>query len=247
MSNDPDFRNKVAIVTGASRGIGRVICLGLAKRGCAVVGNARHLDSSPGSGGTLKETIQLAESFGVEAIAIPGEITHPDGVDALVKRTLGELGRVDILINNAGVYPYGEISEFEPSEWKDVMEVNLTAPFLMCRAVVPHMIQIGSGNIINVSSGAAHKMTTGRVAYAASKWALNRFTFNLAEEVKQYGVAVNAWSPGVIRTDMNRYRDGADEPSIVEESAVWLAAQGIDFTGHEVNRAEFGVVWGPGC
>lgn len=245
MTDELDFRNKVAIITGASRGIGRVICLGLAKRGCAVVGNARSLDSSPGTGGTLRETIRLAESFGVEAIGIPGEITSPDGVDALVRHTLDELGRVDILINNAGVYPYGEIREFEPSEWKDMMEVNLTAPFLMCRAVIPHMIQRRSGNIINVSSGAAHKMTTGRVAYAASKWALNRFTFNLAEEVKQHGITVNAWSPGVIRTDMNRYRDGADEPSVVEESSIWLAARGVEFTGHEVNRADFGLGWGP--
>ena len=133
MSNDPGFRNKVAIVTGASRGIGRVICLGLAKRGCAVVGNARHLDSSPGSGGTLKETIQLAESFGVEAIAIPGEITHPDGVDALVKRTLDELGRVDILINNAVLLvtlkrgPFGGIP---PDEFERALKVNVTGALL---------------------------------------------------------------------------------------------------------------------
>ncbi len=242
---DLDFTGKVAIVTGASRGIGRVIAVGLAKRGASVVGTARSLDSSPGAGGTLKGTVDAIEKLGGYCLPVPADITDPAGAQSVVDRAVAEFGRVDILVNNAGVYPEGTIAEFSPDEWRDLMAINLTAPFLMAHGVLPAMMDQGTGNIMNVSSGAGQTYSAGRVPYSASKAALDRFSINLAEEVREHGIAVNAWAPGLVRTDMNANNPDGAEPEVVEESAVWICAQTVEsFTGQLVRRGEFGKTWG---
>ncbi len=242
---DVDLTGKVAIVTGASRGIGRAIALGLARSGAAVVGTARQLDSSPGTGGTLGETVALITAEGGTGLAVPADITDPAGAQALVDRAKAELGRIDILVNNAGVYPRGSIADFPPDEWLNLIAVNVNAPFFMCRAVLPTMIAQGSGNILNVSSGAGQRSVKDRVGYSTSKAALDRFSMSLAEEVREAGIAVNAWTPGLVATDMNDQSERGSAPEAVVESAVWLAAQDTSFTGHLVARQEFGVSWGP--
>ena len=239
-----DLTGKVAIVTGASRGIGRAIALGLARAGAAVAGTARRLDSSPGIGGTLKQTIELIAAAGGTALAVPADITDPAGAQVLADRAKAELGRIDVLVNNAGVYPRGAVADFPPEEWLGLMAVNVNAPFFMCHAVLPTMIAQGGGNILNVSSGSARHYSTGRVGYSTSKAALERFSMSLAEEVSEHGIAVNAWTPGLVATDMNRQSERGAQPEAVAESAVWLAAQGASFTGHVVARQEFGVSWG---
>ena len=240
-----DFTGKVAIVTGASRGIGRAIALGLARAGAAVVGTARQLDSSPGTGGTLAETVALITAAGGTGLAVPADITDPAGASALAGRAKAELGRIDVLVNNAGVFPRGAVADFAPEEWLAMIAVNVNAPFFMAHAVLPTMIAQGSGNILNVSSGAAQRTIKARVGYSTSKAALERFSIGLAEEVREHGIAVNAWTPGLVATDMNDQHERGASPEAVTESAVWLAAQDASFTGNVVAREEFGVSWGP--
>ncbi len=241
---DVDLTGKVAIVTGASRGIGRAIALGLARAGAAVVGTARQLDSSSGTCGTLAETVALITAGGGSGLAVPADITDPAGAQALADRAKAELGRIDILVNNAGVFPHGAIADFAPDEWLTLMAVNVNAPFYLCHAVLPTMIEQGSGNILNVSSGAAQRSIKARVGYSTSKAALERFSMGLAEEVREQGIAVNAWTPGLVATDMNNQHERGAPPEAVAESAVWLAAQDASFTGNVVAREEFGVAWG---
>ena len=240
----PDFTGKIALITGASRGLGRIIALGIAERGGTVAGTARQLHSSPGVGGTLAETFELVEKAGAKGLAIPGDITTSEGMASAVQQTMHAFGRIDILVNNAGIFPFARIDETSPQDWHDLMTINVAAPFLAAYYVVPVMQRQGGGNILNVSSGAARNLREGRIGYISSKWAMNRLTLNLAEELRADGIAVNGYNPGMVRTDMNLDREGAEDPMLIEPSAMWLAAQDVSFTGQIVSRAEFGQTWG---
>jgi NAD(P)-dependent dehydrogenase (short-subunit alcohol dehydrogenase family) len=244
---EPDFTDKVAIVTGASRGIGRVIALGLAKRGATVVGTARNMDSSPGTGGTLRETFDMIEAAGGRGMAIAGSITESDAVNDLVSHVARELGRIDILVNNAGYHPGVSITEMTDEQWHAMIEVNINAVFFMTRAVVPVMRKQRSGNILGVSSGAGtRRPRADNTGYAGTKGFMDRSFFNLAHELKDDGIAVNTWSPGILATDMNAGRQPGEPVGVVEPSAMWLLSQTADtFTGQNVRREEFGEVWGP--
>lgn len=244
---EPDFTGKVAIVTGASRGIGRVITLGLAKRGATVVGTARNMDSSPGTGGTLRETFDMIEAAGGKGMAIAGTITESAEVNDVVAHVERELGRIDILVNNAGYHPGVSITEMTDEQWRAMIEVNVDAVFYMTRAVVPIMKKQGSGNILGVSSGAGiQRPRADNTGYAGTKGLMDRMFFNLAHELKEFGTAVNTWQPGILATDMNAGRQPGEPVEIVEHSAMWLLAQTAEsFTGQNVRRQDFGETWGP--
>jgi 3-oxoacyl-[acyl-carrier protein] reductase len=243
---DLDFTGQVAVVTGASRGIGRVIALGLAKRGATVVGTARQMDSSPGTGGTLRETFDMIAAAGGKGLPIASSITEPAPANALIERAVSEFGRIDMLINNAGVLPPSSITSMTNQEWDDLIAINVTAVFLLTRDVIPIMKQQGTGHIIGVSSGAgATRPKAIFTGYGASKGAIDRMYFNLAEELKGDGIAVNIWQPGMLNTDINAARPGGDDVAIVEPSMMWLAAQTAEsFTGNNVRREDFGKTWG---
>jgi len=243
---EQDFSGKVAIVTGASRGIGRVIALGLARRGATVVGTARKMDDSPGAGGTLRETFDMIAAAGGQGLPIAGSITEPEPVKALVEQVVNEYGRIDMLVNNAGYHPGVSITEMSNEAWFNMIAVNITAVFLMTRDVIPTMKLQKSGNILGVSSGAGiARPRADNTGYAATKGAMDRMFHNLASELLEHNIAVNTWQPGILATDMNAGRLPGEPVEIVEPSAIWLLAQTAEsFTDNNVRREDFGTLWG---
>jgi NAD(P)-dependent dehydrogenase (short-subunit alcohol dehydrogenase family) len=199
------FEGRVAIVTGASRGLGKDIALALAKAGAQVVVSAR----TEGEGqsripGTLAETVAQVEAAGGSARAIRCDVSDEHEAWELVARTIVALGRIDILVNNAGILVPGSVLEMEPKHWRLSFRVNVEGPFLLCKAALPHMIAGGGGHIINISSRGAigpgpgpydEARPTGGAAYGSTKAALERFSQGLASEVFQHRVSVNALSP----------------------------------------------------
>ena len=185
--------NRVALVTGAARGIGREVALTLVGRGYAVAAN--DLDAPEG---TLKEL----KRAGAKALAVPGDVSDEVAVRGMVEAVLGELGQVDVLVNNAGVSLIVPAEETALADWRRVLEVNLTGPFLMSREFGREMLRQGSGSIVNISSVAGLLGIADRAAYNASKHGLIGLTRTLAAEWGGRGVRVNAVCPGWVKTEM---------------------------------------------
>jgi NAD(P)-dependent dehydrogenase (short-subunit alcohol dehydrogenase family) len=255
------LQDKVAIVTGGSRGIGRAICLGLASQGAKVVVTARtEVDTSAGStfeiyaAGTIHDTTQMIQRRGGTAIGIPCDMTQVEDIRRLVARTLDHFGRVDVVVNNAGIDCESPVVDLEIDMLDRCLAVNVRGPLVLCKFALPSMTGRRSGSIFCITSGAARGYRPGRVGYSMSKAALERMFLSLAEEVRPYDIAVNVLSPGRVDTWMNRNGDWPgtshipmEQPDAIIPAAVWLAAQtAASFTGQVVERAEFGVTWGPG-
>jgi NAD(P)-dependent dehydrogenase (short-subunit alcohol dehydrogenase family) len=198
-SHGRDLEGQVALVTGASRGLGQGFARALAGAGAKVALVAR---STAG----LEETGALIEGDGGRSLSLPCDVVDRSSVRATVKTAVEELGPIDILVNNAGIAgPTGPDWELDPAEWWRVTEVNLLGPFHFAQAVLPDMVTRGSGRVINVSSGAAGSASPGYSGYCASKAALTMWTECLAGETAEHGVAVLAYTPGLVRTDMTEY------------------------------------------
>lgn len=225
------LQGKVAIVTGASRGIGKAIALALAGAGARVVVAART--EAEGSGplpGTIHQTAREIEAQGGQALPLRTDVTDEASVEAMVQRTLATWGQVDVLVNNAGILVYSPIAEMAVKRWDLIMRVNLRGAFLCTRFVLPHMIPRRCGSIINVTSWAGRQPYHQGIAYGASKAALEYFTLALAEEVQEHNIAVNALSPeGHVDTEGARLlipeadRSGWEPPQLMAEAAVFLA------------------------
>ncbi len=239
-----ELTNVVALVTGASRGIGRALAVAMAREGAAVVCAARTLEG-PAERGSLVETVNKIERDGGRALAMTCDVTAPDQVASLVQKAMETYGRIDRVVNNAGYYPRATIAEMDPQIWDAAVGINLTGSFLVCRNVLPDMIRRGEGgNILNISSGSADRYDRRHIAYSVAKAGLDRLTMNLAEEVQEHGVAVNALTPGLVKTEMNGFYSGGDPPEAVIPAALWILKQDArDFTGRIVSRGEFGQAW----
>jgi NAD(P)-dependent dehydrogenase (short-subunit alcohol dehydrogenase family) len=265
MNSDPTKthgeRDRVAIVTGGSRGIGRAICVGLAARGYRVVVAARSevgptADSEFAryAAGTIHDTARLIIERGGTAVAIRCELTRVEDIEALVAASIARFGRIDALVHNAGVDCESPVTGLEVDLLDRCLAINVRAPLLLCKFALPSMIARGSGSILGITSGAARAYRPGRVAYSMSKAALERMFLSLADEVSSSDIAVNLLSPGRIDTWMNRRGDWPgtghiplEQPESVVPAAVWLLGQTPStFTGRVVERAEFGRTWGPG-
>ena len=196
---DLNLRDKAAIVTGGSRGLGRSICLGLAAEGANVAVNYRTSAKSADS--VVREIEELGSA---RALAVAGDVSAEDDVARLFDRVEERFGRVDILVNNAGVWPTAYVRDMTADEWNSTAAVNLTGPFLTCREAVRRWIDAHqTGRIVNISSQAAFRgSTTGHAHYAASKAGLIALTVSLAREVAPHGIHVNAVAPGMMTTDM---------------------------------------------
>ena len=186
--------NRVALVTGAARGIGRQVALTLAERRYAVAAN--DLDAPEG---TLKEL----KRSGAEALSVPGDVSDEASVRGMVEAAMRKFRRVDVLVNNADVSFIAPAEETALADWQRVLEVNLTGPFLMSREFGREMLRRGSGSIVNISSVAGLLGIADRAAYNASKHGLIGLTRTLAAEWGGRGVRVNAICPGWVKTEMD--------------------------------------------
>ncbi len=190
------LEDKVAIITGGSRGIGRAIASAFAREGAKVVIVSRNKSR-------CDEAAEDISKNGGIAIGIQADVSSETDVARMVKETGDRFQRIDILVNNAAVnLPYREVIDLTLEEWNWVVGVNLTAPFLCSRAVLPGMIAQKSGKIINLASSGGRRGAAGRMPYRPTKAALISFTECLAAEVKQHSIDVNAICPGAVETDM---------------------------------------------
>ena len=262
MAAPRELRGKVAIVTGASRGIGRAMSQAFASAGAQVVVASRTENEAPPDApypkygaGTINDTARRIAEAGGEALPIPCDVTKTDDLRNLAERTIKHFGRIDIVVSNAGVDCESPVVNLEEELLDRCLTVNIRGPILLCKYVLPQMIkQKSGGSIFCITSGAATGYREGRVGYSMSKAALDRAYLSLASEVREHNIAVNVLSPGRVDTWMNRRGDWPgtehipmEQPESINEAAVWLAAQNAStFTGQRIERSEFGTNWGPG-
>lgn len=237
------LQGKVALVTGASSGLGKAMAIAFAEQGADVAVAARRVEK-------LEETARRCREAGVRAIAIPCDVTNEDEVTAMVERTVAELGRLDIVVNNAGIGPYeagmrddpyrplASLADTKRVEWDGIIGTNLTGPFLVMRAALPRMQE--GGSVINITSMSARIAGSGGGgAYIASKWALDALTRIVAEEQRERGIWVNGLCPGaVVETDFfanirdRQFMPAAADDQVIVPAALFLASDDSrDVTG----------------
>jgi NAD(P)-dependent dehydrogenase (short-subunit alcohol dehydrogenase family) len=190
------LKGKAALITGASKGLGKAMALALGRVGVRLALVSRNLEP-------LNETAAAVRKLGVEASVFQADVSDEAQILRLEKAVNAEFGRPQILINNAGMNIRKPVTDFTLAEWRQVLETNVTGVFLMCRSFVPHMKGQGYGRILNLTSIMSHVGLPGRTAYASSKAALLGFTRALALELAPEKITVNGISPGPVATEMN--------------------------------------------
>ena len=240
----------VAVVTGASRGIGRAVAVALAAEGADVVVTARSTDAAPSRlPGTIEGTAREIEALGRHALAVPCDISREADVEELAKCVQEHFGQVEILVNNAAVNTWSSFSDISMKRWDLVLNVNLRGTVLCTKAFLPGMIERERGRVVNVSSGAATDLKVaaelGIVPYAVSKTAVETLTQGLALELQPRHIAVNC-----LRIESSVVTEGArflnpqvdysdwETPEGTAEALVWLATRGLDYTARVVTIAD---------
>lgn len=189
------LRNKVAVITGASSGIGRATAIMFAHEGAKVIAASRDISK-------ISEVVDAIERNGGQAMSIKVDISDPHQVSAMVENAIQRFGKIDILVNNAGITNDQFIEKMTISQWESVINTNLNGTFYCIHEIVPHMIKNNYGRIINTASIAGEKGAVAQSNYAASKSAIIGLTLSLAQELGSKGITVNAVSPGLISTTM---------------------------------------------
>ena len=213
-----ELLGKVALITGASRGIGRSIALAYAQAGASIAVTARSIEQ-------LDLLVAEIEGFGGAALSIPADLALETDIQRIVEVTVQRYGHIDILVNNAAIiHPPIDLVDFDPVLWRQVLDVNLTAVALLTKTILPGMIAQQSGKIINISSIGGRKGAKGRSAYRVTKAALISLTESVAAEVKRYGIDVNCICPGGVDTE--GYREAfqsqgrADNPRLMASEEI---------------------------
>lgn len=230
------LKDKVCIVTGASRGIGKAIALGFAREGADVVIAARtEVQKDERLPGTIYTTAEQVRALGRRALPVKVDVSKEEDVNRMVELALQEFGSVDVMVHNAAVAFWKKLWETPTKLWDLVIAVNLRGAFLCARAVLPHMIEKKSGSIINISSPGADigGKIDGGMAYSASKAAIERLSNGLAEEVREYGIAVNCLKPaGFVESEGARYWSPPntdfsswEPPDLMVKATIFLATQ----------------------
>ncbi len=237
---------QVAIITGASRGLGQYCALGFAKEGAKVAVAARTVEATEkGLPGTIYHTADLIDEAGGQALPVICNVADHASITAMAEQVLDRWGRIDILMNNAAIQPPGDNWDIREKHWNLIYTVNVNGPFYCIRAVLPTMVAQRRGNIINISSGA----TVGGTPYGGTKRALEAMTEGLALELRSKNIAVNVLkpvaaieTPGYLFAQVPRGQGGAPElppPDSYVEASVLLACQTPDtYTGQINNDAE---------
>lgn len=191
------LEGKVAVVTGASRGIGKATALLFAQAGCNLLINYHANEKA------ALEAVSNAEKLGVKAKPFRADVSRKTQVDEMIRYTIAEFGGIDILVNNAGIWKYAAIEMMTPEQLRETLDSNLSGVFYVITAAVPHMIKRKSGNIINISSTAGQRGEPFHSHYAASKGAIISLTKSLAAELAPHNIRVNCVAPGWVDTDMS--------------------------------------------
>jgi len=240
------LKGKVVLVTGARQGLGKSISLGMAEQGADLVVCDRVTDD-----GKLDETAREIEALGSRTLTMGGDITVEDDVNEIVNKSLEKFGKIDVLVNNAGVTAQDSFLNLPYRRWRLILSVNLDGVFLCTRVVLPHMLEKKSGTVINVSSILA-KQIRMNIAYGVTKAGVERFTLGLAHEMRrEEGIAITCVRPYFVKTDVVMgFMEGRDT-SDFEEPVIWqkypamvAAALPQDVTGKILDKAALEEMFG---
>ncbi len=221
--NQNKHQGKVAVVTGASSGMGQEFARRLATEGADLVLTSRH---------PATETEKMVKDAGGKALTKTCDVTSQEDIQALAEAVKSQFGRCDILINNAGIYPFQPFAEMSFEDWRKILSVDLDALFLTCKAFVPMMKQNNWGRIINISSNVCWAVAPNVTHYTAAKMGVIGFTRALATEVADIGITVNAVSPGMVRTGTTESGEQADMFDMVKQmQAIHRIADPNDIAG----------------
>ena len=201
---------KVAIITGASRGVGKAVALKFAAQGIKIAVGAKTVESSSKTPGTIFDTVREIEELGSEGLAVQTDVRFADQIQNLVQKTVERFGRIDILVNNAGAIFWLPVEELPVKRFDLMMQLNYRAPFILCHEAIPIMKKQSSGFIINMSPPPqigvlAAEQWHGRTGYLMSKFGMSHLTLGLAEELRAHKIAVNSlWPAALIDTQAPR-------------------------------------------